>query len=120
MAAITATDWTVTIETQSIQDKRRVNHCKLVLTSGGTYPSDGIPRPTNAQLGMRRNLSHILVSDPDSTNHIIRYDKDNGTFKVHRLTATASIVAQDLVELATTATVGTAEVGTLYVDAVGW
>jgi hypothetical protein len=119
MAAITATDWTVTIENQTIQAHRRVNHCKLVLTSGGTYPSDGIPRPVNGTLGMRRNLSHIIIADPDSTNHIVRYDKDNGTFVLHKL-STASITAQDLVELATTATVGTSQLGTIYIDAIGW
>ena len=117
--ALTATDWTVTIETQSIQDKRRVNHCKLVLPTDETYPSDGIPLPANGKLGMRRNLSHIVISDADHQNHIARYDKDNGTIRLHKL-STSSIVAQDLVELATTATVGSTVLGTIYIDAFGW
>lgn len=117
--ALTATDWTVTILTQTVQSKRRVNHCKWELPTDGLYPSDGIPIPVQGELGMVQSFSHILISDDDSTNHVINFDKDNGTIHI-RLLSTASIVAQDLVELATTATVGSTVLNTLYVDAVGW
>lgn len=117
--ALTATDYTVTIEDRHIEGKHRRNRCKLVLPTDGLYPSDGIPAPTFNQLGMVRNIDYVIITDGDATNHTIKYDQDAHTFQLFKL-STASVTAQDLVELATTATVGSTVLGTFFVEAVGW
>lgn len=119
MAALTATDWSVTVEDRTIQTKQRRNRCLLNLASGGQYPSNGIPMPTANQLGMVRNIDYVILTDPDSTNITFKYDQANHTMLLFKL-STASITAQDLLELATTATVGTTELDVIYVEAVGW
>ena len=119
MAALTATDFTVTVEDRNIFNHKRRNRCLLDLASGSTYPSGGIPMPTFNQLGMVRNIDYVILTDPDSTNITLKYDQTNHTMLLFKL-STASIVAQDLVELATTATVGTTELDQIYVEAVGW
>ena len=119
MAAFTTTDYTVTIEDRHIEGKHRRNRCKVVLATDATYPSAGIPAPTFGQLGMVRNIDYVIVTDGDATNHTLKYDQAAHTFQLFKL-STASIVAQDLLELATTATVGSTVLGTIYVEAVGW
>lgn len=109
--ALTATDWTVTVQHNRIQKNERRVLAKCVLASG-TYPSDGVPIPSNGKLGMGRNLDHIILVDQDSFSNIMKYDKDNGTIRIF----TASTGA----ELATTATVGSSILDTIYIEAVGW
>lgn len=110
--ALTATDWTVTVQSNLIQNGERRTFCKLELASG-TYPSNGVPVPANGKLGMGRNLSHIIISDADSFGNAIKYDKDNGSFRIFLASTPGT-------ELATTATVGSAVLATIYVEAVGW
>lgn len=110
--ALTATDWTVTTESNRIQNKERRVLSKLVLASG-TYPSNGIPLPADGKMGMGRNLDHIVIVDADSFGNQLKYDKDNGTIRVFLASTPGT-------ELATTATVGSAILATIYVEAVGW
>ena len=109
--ALTATDWTVTLSSNIVGNKERRTFGSWALASG-TYPSNGIPIPANGKLGMGRNLSHIIISDADSYSHIMKYDKTNGTIRV--------FLASTGAELATTATVGSTVLSTIYVEAVGW
>lgn len=111
--ALTATDYTVTIENKNIQNKQRVNRVKLVLASG-TYPSNGIPAPTANQLGMVRNIDYVMLIDPDATAYVVKYDKDNHSFRIFSLSSDGGA------ELATTATVGSTVLQTFYVEAKGW
>lgn len=108
--ALTATDWTVTVTSNHVGNKERRTYCTCVLASG-TYPSSGIPVPANGDLGMGRNLSHLIIAG-DDLGYIKKYDKANGTIRIW--------VASTGAELATTATVGSSVLGTLYVEAVGW
>lgn len=110
--ALTATDWTVTVQSNHIGNKERRTLCKCELASG-TYPSNGIPIPANGKLGMGRNVSHIIISDADSFGNQLKYDKDNGTIRVFLASTPGT-------ELATTATVGSAVLATIYIEAVGW
>jgi len=110
--ALTATDWTVTNNTNIIGNKERRVFSTLALASG-TYPSNGVPIPSNAALGMGRNLSHIIISDADSFGNQIKYDKDNGSFRIFLASTPGT-------ELATTATVGSTILATIYVEAIGW
>jgi len=116
MAAITATDWTVTevFRGRPGGTQRKRNGYTIVLASGGTYPSNGIPRPTNGKLGLVRNLDYILIGSQDGTAHLVQYDDTNETFRIFTLASTGGA------ELATTVTMGSAYPQTLYVEAVGW
>ena len=137
MAALTATDWTVSVEERKIFAGQRRHRVKLTLATAGTYPSSGIPMPTKAQLGMPRALDYIHVIDdsPDSVNatgsqqhgRISKYDVAANTLWLFQR-STASIVAQDLVEIPSAVIPGSAtECGEtsdtggfiLYVEAVG-
>lgn len=111
MAAATATSWVVTIQDERIENKARITKCKLALATTDTYTTNGIPVPSAAALGMRRNLSYLTPYSTDpGLARIWKYDVANGSMRV--------FTASDGAELATTVTIGTA--ADLYVEAVGW
>lgn len=111
--ALTATDITTVVEDRAVEGKKHRNRCQLTLATDGTYPSGGIPLPGREALGMGRNIDYVIITDPDdAVSTIVRYDQDNHKLRLY----TASTGA----ELATTATVGSTVLNTLYVEAVGW
>lgn len=111
--ALTATDWTATTQHTRIQNGERRNLVKLTLPTDGLYPSNGIPvNSTNCR--MIRNVDHIIIVDPDATAYVPKYDKDNSSIRIFSLASTGGA------ELATTATVGSTVLGTIYIEAIGW
>ena len=134
MAALTATYWTESVESQNIQNKQRVNLIKLTLSStqAGTYPSSGgIPLPTT--MGMVRNVDYVNViqdlhpvsaatgaADSVFWQYIVTDHAIHGYWETHA-TSTANASATTFVELPTTfeaSQIGTSPV--MYVEAKGW
>ena len=116
--ALTATDWTVTVQDRNIEGKKKRNRCQCVLTDG-TYPSNGIPQPSSGDLGMVRNTDYVIMLDSDQTLYKKEYDLTNTSIRIYKL-STASIVAQNWIELATTVTVDSTVLDTIFLEAVGW
>ena len=118
MAALTATDWTVSVEERTIEGKKRRNRVKLTLASDGSYPSNGIPIPSAGKLGHVRNVDYIILTDENAgTVNPVKYDQANGTIRVFVATATAGA---HMTELATTVTAGAGGAFILYAESVGW
>lgn len=119
MAALTATDWTVSIEDRGrhMGGKKRYR-CKLTLATAGSYPSGGVPIPSLSNFGFVKQLDNIIVFDQlaSSASYIVKYDQAAKSIRIY--STTASITAA-LNEVATTVTVGAASF-VLYVEAVGW
>lgn len=126
MAAITATDWTETVEKRIIDKKQRRNRVRLVLGSnGGFYPSSGgIPLPTT--LGMKRNVDYVTLiqaSDMVSGQGVLwNYYVTSHNIRGFWLGPTTQSAASALTELPTTwqASDMTAGGVVFYVEAVGW
>lgn len=120
MAALTATDWTVSVERKNSPGgtKTKMYECKLTLATTGTYGSGGIPIPTRQQFGFVRNLDYINVLDQlaSSASMIVKYDKLAGTIRLYTTTASSGT---SIAELATTITAGSGSF-VIYVEAVGW
>jgi hypothetical protein len=118
MAALTSTDWVVTIQGQRTENGTRVNRLKLTLATAGSYPSNGIPWPSASACGMKRNLDFIRLHDvnPNANTRTLN-DVDNTSFRVFSSTASATQEA----EMATTVTLGSSATPfVLYGEAVGW
>lgn len=116
MAALTATDWTVTVLSDRIHQKSRHIRARIQLPSAGTYPSDGIPIPAYTSFGFKRNLEVIHV-DGIASGQAARqwnYDPVNGTLRAYSTTSGAGSGA----EIATTVCFG--EKPTFYITARGW
>lgn len=118
MAALTATDWTVTVQEQRISHGQRRNRVKLTLATAGSYPSSGVPAPVFGDLGMVRNVDYLIVTDPVAGSvNPVKYDQANHTIRIFVATATAGA---HLTELATTVTAGAGGTFILYCESVGW
>lgn len=118
MAALTATDWTIDVQTRNIEGKQKRHRAKLTLATAGSYPSSGIPLPAAGRLGFARNIEHIILMDPFAADvNPIKYDQTNKTLRVFVATATAGA---SLAELATTVTAGAGGAFIVFVEAVGW
>lgn len=118
MAALTATDWTVSILDRKIENGgTRRNRIQLTLATAGSYPSNGIPWPSAAAVGMKRNLDFIALYDNNANaNTRTLNDAENSTFRVFSSTASATQEA----EVATTVTLGSSATPfILFGEAVG-
>jgi hypothetical protein len=118
MAALTATDWQVTIQDQRTENGKHINRVKLTLATAGSYPSNGIPWPAYQAVGLHRNLDFIRLHDVNpNVNMRTLNDVDNSSFRVFSSTASATQEA----EMATTVTLGSSATPfVLYGEAVGW
>jgi len=116
MAALTATDWTVTVQSDRIQAKTRMVYATIALPTTGTYPSAGVPVPTYDKFGFKRNLESLSIHGggvTGNTGQRFMYDQANGTIRI--------FVATTGNELATTVSgAGTTAAEVLYVMARGW
>jgi hypothetical protein len=119
MAALTATDWTVTVQERRIENKKKVTKCLLTLATAGSYPSGGIPLPSFSALGLKRNLEYIMMIDANPTaSYLSQYDVSANTI---RILTDVNSDDPSLTELATTVTVGaSASPYVLTVEAKGW
>lgn len=118
MAALTATDWTVTIQERRTENGVHVNRIKMTLATAGSYPSNGIPWPSYQACGLHRNLDFIRLHDvnPNANTRTLN-DVDNTSFRVFSSTASATQEA----EMATTVTLGSSATPfVLYGEAIGW
>jgi hypothetical protein len=135
MAAYTATDWTIALVTGLARNPRIENGVRLVrstmtLATAGVYPSNGIPVPVSAtgaaKFGMVRNVEYITVYDSGSAlGRIYKYSATGNSIRAFNhpgTVTTATAVAVDFQELATTVTNGapTGSTLVLYVEAHGW
>lgn len=84
MAALTAASWTVTFKSNAIVGvpPRRQIVADLLLAGVDTYPDNGIPLPTIANLGFKRQVDSLVVSGVDATagtvsNYTYAYDPVN-------------------------------------------
>lgn len=118
MAALTATDWTIEIQSRRVENGTRISRIKATLATAGSYPSNGIPWPGYAACGMKRNLDFIRFHDvnPNANTRILN-DVDNSSLRVFSSTASATQEA----EVATTVTLGSSATPfVVYGEAVGW
>jgi hypothetical protein len=118
MAALTATDWVISILDRRTENGKRISRLQLTLPTAGSYPSNGIPWPSAAACGMHRNLDFIRLYDnhPNANTRTLN-DAENSSFRVFSSTASATQEA----EVATTVTLGsTATPFILFGEAVGW
>lgn len=83
MAALTSSDVTITISERRIVGKKRRNIVKIQFGDGAkTYPSGGVPMPTQDQFGMIRQLDYLNILDQDDSNGVFwKYDKDNNKLR---------------------------------------
>ena len=116
MAALTATDWTVTVLSDRIHAKTRHIYATIALPTTGTYPSAGVPVPAYSSFGFKRNLESLDIHGGGvtaNTGQRFVYDGANGTIRI--------FVATTGNELATTVSgAGTSAAEVLYVMARGW
>ena len=114
MAALTATDWTVTILTDRIHQKSRHITATLSLPTTGTYPSNGVPIPLYSTFGFKRNLERLQIDTRDANfGTDYKWDPVNGSVRIY--------VATTGNELATTVSgAGVGAPAVLYVTAIGW
>lgn len=114
MAAITATDWTVSFTKQTIQNNIRMNLITLAMgATTGTYPTNGLPLPAGGALGLpRAQVQSLLIREFTATNagRIHQYDSTNHTIR--------AFVASTGAEVATTVTAG-AGAPNLYIEVWG-
>lgn len=119
--ALTATDWSVSIEDKAAPGgtKKKHHRCKLTLASDGSYPSNGIPIPSASKLGFVSRVDYVVPFDDyaAAASYVVKYDQANKTVRVYTTTASTGT---SLTEVATTVTVGGGGTFILYVDAVGW
>lgn len=118
MGNFTATDWTLTVEKQTIQSNTRLNRVKMVLATSANdgYPAGGIPIPsTVGDYGMVRNLDNLVPYDTvgSASGYVWMYGSTGSVFRAFR----AGAVSVPLTE----ATTGAVLAGqTFYVHAFGW
>lgn len=114
MAALGASDWTVTVLQDTIHQKVRRIRATMSLPTTGTYTSNGVPLPLFSTFGFKRGITNLRVeSEGANFGNKFKWDPVNGSIRIY--------VATTGNELATTANGGgngTAEV--LYVVAEGW
>ncbi len=107
MADLAASDITCTVVTQrNIANRQRENLVKLVFgDSAKTYPSGGIPVPSDANLGLTTPLRYLIpVQDRNLTSAIQwRHDYASGTLRGYTNSAVPPIVINESVTLATLA-----------------
>lgn len=116
MAALGASNWTVTVLSDRIHQNSRHVHATLTLPTTGTYPSNGIPIPAYTAFGLKRNIETLTIHGggvTGNTGQRFVYDAHNGTIRI--------FVATTGNELATTVSgAGTTAAEVLYVTAIGW
>lgn len=121
MAALTATDWVISIEDKASPGgtKKKHHRVKLTLATAGSYPSNGVPIPTYSKLGFVSRVDYVIPFDAMSqvATYVVNYDQANKTFRVFTTTASTGT---NLTEVATTVDVGAGGAFIVYVDAVGW
>jgi len=119
--ALTATDWTVSVQDKASPGgtKKKHHRCKLTLATAGSYPSNGIPIPAASALGMVSRVDYVVPFDSyaAAASYVVKYDQANKTMRVYTTTASTGTA---LTEVATTVTVGAGGAFIMYVDAVGW
>ncbi len=118
MAALTATDWTISILDRTIENGGNRRHrVQLTLATAGSYPSNGIPWPGYAALGFKRSLDAVILYDNNANANIRTLnDVENTSFRVFSSTASATQEA----EVATTVTLGsTATPFILFAECIG-
>ena len=133
MAALTATDWTETIESRVIEGKHKRNRVKLVWEqNGGFYPSSGgVPLPT--PMDMVRHIDYVVMIQPPTPSTVAAgilntflwtYDKENHSIHGYMSRPSDAVPATGFQELASTWAVslgyGDAILPVMYVEAVGW
>ena len=133
MAALTATDWTETVESRVIEGKHKRNRVKLVWEqNAGFYPSQGgVPLPTT--MGMVRNVDYVVILQPPTpttvaaglkNNFLWTYDKENHSIHGYSRGASNQPMVTGFAELPTTWAVslgfGDGILPVMYVEAVGW
>lgn len=117
MAALGASDWTVTVLSDRIHQKVRHVRATISLPTSGTYPSNGVPIPLYSKFGFKRNIEDMQI-DTDNTGATLlgtrfKYDFTLQTIRV--------FVATTGNELATTANGdGSGAASVIYVTARGW
>lgn len=116
--ALTASDWTVSIEERRIEGKKRLNRVKLTLPTAGTYTASGIDIPSYSDLGMKSRVDYIIITDPVAASvNPVKYDQANKSIRIFVATATAGA---HITEVATTVSVGAGGTFIIYAEAVGW
>ena len=136
MAALTAADWTETVEERSIWGKKKRNRVKLVLEQNNKfYPSSGgIPLPTT--MGMVRNIDYVIILQPPTPTTVAAgilntfmwsYDRENHSIHGHTVptgSPSSAFLVTGFQTLPTTWAVslafGDGILPVMYVEAVGW
>lgn len=94
MADIAASDITITILNQRVQNGMRINVCRLAFANGVlTYPAGGVPI-TKAKLGCPNDIVSLKVFDKGTSGYEWSYDKTNE--KLVAMQAPAQTHAHDL------------------------
>ena len=89
MAALTVTDWTVTVNKSRVAGGQRINDVTLKYGDGAlTYTTAGIPFPTRETLGMVDHVDNVVIVDSaldaaTTTAYVYGWDKTNNTLKVY-------------------------------------
>lgn len=80
MAALAASDITVTVTSRTHEGKRRVTRGTMAFGDGAlTYSTGGIPAPDKSNYGFIRQLDQIVFWGLDglTSDYMLRYDKTN-------------------------------------------
>lgn len=87
MTALVAADVTVTVQDRWIEGPVKYSRCKIEFGDEAlTYPTGGVPLPTYASWGFKRNIDFLTLFDQnDASGYVWKYDLDN-----HKLLAFTS------------------------------
>ena len=114
--ALTASDWTVSIQKQWRAGPKRHVYASWTLPTAGTYTASGIDIPDKSAFGFRKGIDYVVLTDEVAGRvNPIKYDEANRSIRIHVATATAGA---HMTEVATTVSVGAGGF-VIYAEVVG-
>jgi hypothetical protein len=93
MAALTAASWTVVVQSQSIEGKRKRVVGTLALAGTDTYPTGGVPLPTKDKFGFKRLIDAVEILGHNAgatTSYVFMYDPTNYKLQIYEEEAAAA------------------------------
>lgn len=118
MAAIAASDVSVTLNRETRQTKLKRTQATLAFGDGAlTYPSGGVPMPSIGTFGMVERVDGMVFLEPNAANGFVyKYDQSANKIRIYQGDNNNASDAA-LIELVTATTPAATS---LIVEIVGW
>lgn len=113
-----AVTWIATVEDRTVAGGKRINRVKLTTSaSGNTYTTGGDALPSFGDMGFKRNLDYINITDESSGDGFeLKFDQTNKKIKIFQ-GDNPNVAAAPSVELPAATAFNSK---TVFVEAVGW